>query len=74
MDPITCLGRGGASFGGLEASSLYCRRCGQAQPVRRKLLLVLPQGEKYAYYCAVCGDEVGFKMEQGQTPPPWSIR
>jgi ribosomal protein L37E len=74
MDPTTRPGQGGASFGGLEASSLYCRRCGQAQPVRRKLLLVLPQGEKFAYYCRVCGDEVGSKMEQGQTPPSWVIR
>jgi DNA-directed RNA polymerase subunit RPC12/RpoP len=61
------------SFGGLEASSLYCPRCGKAQPVRRKLLLVLPQGEKFAYYCAQCGQEVGSKLEQSQGPPPWAI-
>ncbi|MFH1033261.1 MAG: cytoplasmic protein [Pseudomonadota bacterium] len=68
MDPYARPGKGRASFGGLEASSLYCRRCAKAQPVRRKLLLVLPQGEKYAYYCTVCGDEVGSKLEQ-TTPP-----
>lgn len=60
--------QGRASFGGLEASSLYCPRCARAQPVRRKLLLVLPQGEKFAYYCRVCGEEVGTKLEQTQNP------
>jgi hypothetical protein len=64
MDPYSRPSQPRASFGGLEASSLFCRRCNKAQPVRRKLLLVLPQGEKYAYYCTVCGDEVGSKLEQ----------
>ncbi len=66
MDPHPRPGSGRSSFGGLEASSLYCRRCQKAQPVRRKLLLVLPQGEKFAYYCTVCGEEVGSKLEQAQ--------
>jgi hypothetical protein len=52
------------SFGGIEAQSIYCPHCQKAQPVRAKLLLVLPGGEKYAYYCRVCGAEVGTKMEQ----------
>ncbi len=62
------------SFGGLEASSLYCPQCRRAQPVRRKLLLVLPQGDKYAYYCAVCGAEVGSKLEKGPPPPGFIAR
>lgn len=61
------MGRGGGrgSYQDLEATSLYCPRCGKAQPVRRRLLLVLPTGEKYTYLCAVCGEEVGSKTETG---------
>lgn len=73
MDQNPRPGPGRASFGGLEASSLYCPRCKKAQPVRRKLLLVLPQGEKFAYYCAVCAAEVGSKLEQAASPPSWLI-
>jgi len=57
---------GGGAYKDLEATSLMCPRCGKAQPVRRRLLLVLPTGEKYSYHCAVCGEEVGSKMEKGQ--------
>jgi hypothetical protein len=65
---------GGPSSGqsvGLEASSLFCERCGRATPVRRKLLLVLPQGDKYAYLCSVCGEQVGTKMEERTEPLGW---
>lgn len=62
---------GGRSFGRFNASSLYCPRCGKAQPVREKLLLVLPQGEKYAYYCSVCGEELGSKLDGSA---PWGRR
>lgn len=51
-------------FAGIEASSLYCPHCGKAQPVRAKLLLVLPGKEKYAYYCRQCGAELGGKEEK----------
>lgn len=53
-------------FGELEAQSLFCPRCGQAQPVRLKLLLVLPGGEKYAYYCRRCGEELGTKLVEAR--------
>ncbi|MBE2180536.1 MAG: hypothetical protein IAE97_08705 [Chthoniobacterales bacterium] len=46
-------------FGSLRASSLYCRRCGQAMPVREKLLLVLPDREIYDYLCTGCADSLG---------------
>ena len=46
-------------FQSLRASSLYCRKCGEAKPVRERLLLVLPEKELYEYLCAVCGDAVG---------------
>lgn len=64
-------GSGPKQFEGLEASSLYCEHCGQAQPVRSKLLLVLPTGDKYAYYCKVCGNHVGSKTESSSEPPLW---
>ncbi len=51
------------SFGEFEASSLFCPRCKQANPVRKKLLLLLPDGNKYDYACAVCGTQVGGKTD-----------
>lgn len=51
------------SFGELEATSLFCVRCKQATPVRKKLLLVLPTGSKYDYTCSVCGTQVGGKLD-----------
>ncbi len=64
----------GDSFGGLEAQTLFCPRCNQAQPVRLKLLLVLPSGEKYAYYCRVCGEELGSKMDHLPSgSPPFGL-
>ena len=46
-----------------EASELFCARCRRAQPVRKHLLLVLPQGNKFDYLCKVCGSSVGEKMD-----------
>lgn len=46
-----------------EASELFCSKCRRAQPVRKHLLLVLPQGNKYDYLCSVCGSSVGEKMD-----------
>jgi rRNA maturation endonuclease Nob1 len=51
-------------FEELEASMLFCGRCKQAVPVRKKLLLVLPEGEKYDYLCARCGSPVGSKTSR----------
>jgi hypothetical protein len=51
------------SFSEFEASSLFCPRCKQANPVRKKLLLVLPDGNKYDYTCSVCGTQVGGKTD-----------
>lgn len=39
-------------FKDLDATELYCPRCKQAVPVRKRLLLVLPEGDKYEYLCA----------------------
>ena len=46
-------------FESLRASSLFCRRCGKAMPVRERLLLVLPDKEIYDYLCTGCADSVG---------------
>ena len=50
-------------FENLEAVSLYCLRCKAAMPVRKRLLLVLPESEMFEYLCARCGASVGKKTE-----------
>ena len=55
-----------ASYEQLEASLLFCPRCREAVPVRKRLLLVLPQGDKYEYVCTRCVSVCGDKLE----PPP----
>ena len=53
-----------AQFEEFEATELYCTRCRQAVPVRKFLLLILPEGDKYEYRCAYCGNKVGDKMDR----------
>jgi hypothetical protein len=57
-----------AEFDQLEATELYCPQCRQAVPVRKFLLLVLPQGDKYEYRCAYCGTTVGDKVDRHGSP------
>lgn len=52
-----------SSYDNLEASLLLCPKCRQAQPVRKRLLLVLPEGDKYEYVCTQCGSTCGDKIE-----------
>jgi hypothetical protein len=52
------------SFEQFEATSLYCPRCKAAVPVRKRLLLVLPEGEEYEYLCAYCSFSVGTKIDK----------
>jgi predicted RNA-binding Zn-ribbon protein involved in translation (DUF1610 family) len=56
-------------FENLEAVSLYCPRCKEAMPVRKRLRLVLPESETYEYLCARCGASVGKKNEPVSRPP-----
>ena len=56
-----------ASYQSLEATELYCPRCRQATPVRQRLLLVLPTGNKYDFLCSRCGTSVGSKMDDDDT-------
>ncbi len=51
-------------FQDLKASELYCPRCRTAQPVREKLMLVLPHGELHEYRCRICGESVGTREAQ----------
>ncbi|HPD57097.1 MAG TPA: hypothetical protein P5294_09930 [Smithellaceae bacterium] len=50
------------SFSDFDATELFCPQCKKAVPVRKKLLLILPQGEKYDYSCVLCGCSVGDKL------------
>ena len=62
--------QGQNSFDQFEATALYCPKCKEAVPLKKRLLLVLPEGEKYEYLCAYCGTSVGDKTDKG---PPRSI-
>jgi len=53
------------NFDELEAMELYCPKCRTAVPVRKYLLLVLPEGDKYEYRCQYCGTTVGDKIDRG---------
>jgi len=55
-------------FEEFEATSLYCPRCKAAVPVRKKLLLVLPEGDQYEYLCAYCASSVGTKIDKNAPP------
>jgi len=56
----------GKQFEKLRATELYCPKCQRATPVRERLLLVLPEGDKYEYLCVYCGTSVGDKIEKGE--------
>jgi len=55
-------------FDQLEASSLYCPTCRTAVQVRTRLLLVLPEGDRFEYLCARCSTSVGRKVESTRQP------
>jgi hypothetical protein len=62
-------------FGSFTASELYCPKCGRAQPVRERLLLVLPTGELHEIVCARCASSLGKRTVTGPAitkpaPPP----
>ncbi len=56
-------------FDTFKAVELYCPKCKRANPVRERLLLVLPEGDKYEYLCAYCGTSVGDRIVRGETKP-----
>jgi hypothetical protein len=52
-------------FGSFTATELYCPKCRTAQPVRERLLLVLPTGELHEYVCAKCATSLGKRTVTG---------
>lgn len=56
------------SFRDFEASVLFCARCRAPQPVRERLLLVLPDGELHEYLCAACGSSSGTRKVTAPAP------
>jgi hypothetical protein len=57
-------------FGTFTASELYCPKCGSAQPVRERLLLVLPSGELHEFVCARCRTSLGKRTVTGPAVAP----
>ena len=55
-------------FKEFDATELYCPNCKQSAPVRKRLLLVLPEGDKYEYLCARCSETVGMKIDKQDKP------
>jgi len=52
------------AFERMEATLLACPKCRVAVPVRKRLLLVLPTGDKYEYVCPHCGSTCGSTVER----------
>lgn len=56
------------AFEEFQASVLFCNRCRAPQPVRERLLLVLPDGELLEYLCTRCGASLGSRRKSGNAP------
>ncbi|HZR16803.1 MAG TPA: hypothetical protein VFE51_05700 [Verrucomicrobiae bacterium] len=52
-------------FGQFTASELYCPKCKTSQPVRERLLLVLPTGELHEFLCSKCATSLGKRTVTG---------
>jgi hypothetical protein len=52
----------------MNATLLACPKCRVAVPVRKRLLLVLPNGDKYEYVCPQCGSTCGDTIEPPARP------
>ncbi len=61
-------------FEDLRASELYCPKCKTAQPVREKLLLVLPNAELHDYQCVHCGESLGSREVKAPPVVPGAMR
>lgn len=55
-------------YSDLTTSSLFCRRCNRAVPVRQRLLLILPDGELHEYRCRYCFESLGTKKVSKNKP------
>ncbi len=56
-------------FEQFKATSLYCPKCQKAQPVRERLLLILPDGELFEYVCQACWAQLGKRRVEQERPP-----
>jgi len=56
------------AFKEFDATELYCSKCKRAVPVRKRLLIVLSEGDKYEYLCAFCSESVGTKIDRRNKP------
>lgn len=54
-----------AQFDELRATHLYCATCRGSMPTTERLLLTLPDGELFGYFCAQCGSDVGTRTARG---------
>ena len=61
-------------FGAFTASELYCPKCGSAQPVRERLLLILPSGELHEFTCSRCASSLGKRTITGPAVAPAAPR
>lgn len=61
-------------FGAFTASELYCPKCRKSQPVRERLLLILPTGELHEYLCSGCGQSLGERTVTAPPQPPKPTR
>jgi len=57
-----------------DATELFCPKCNRAVAVRKKLLLILKEGEKYDYSCVYCGTSVGDKLVKEKENSPLILR
>ena len=56
-------GRPRDQYRDIQATELFCPTCKTAVKVRERLLLVLPTGNLYDYYCTRCGTSLGKRDE-----------
>jgi hypothetical protein len=54
------------AFERFEASLLACPKCKRAVKVRKRLLLILPEGDKYEYVCPDCGSTCGDTIQKDE--------
>ena len=57
-------------FGAFTASELFCPKCQRSQPVRERLLLLLPSGELHEFTCRSCGTSLGKRTVTGSPVAP----
>lgn len=67
-DPFSGQSSGSDVYEDFDATELYCPKCKQPVPVRKRLLLILPEGDKYEYLCAYCAETVGTKIDKQSKP------